>query len=138
LIIPQEGSQVLVASENGYGKRTAIEDFPVYGRGGQGVIGIQASDRNGQIVGAVQVTENEEMMLISNQGTLVRSKVSEVSILGRNTQGVRLIRLRNEELLTGLERVDEPEEIEFDELLDESSDAPAVDAPPADSTDNQE
>jgi DNA gyrase subunit A len=129
---------VLVASENGYGKRTAIEDFPVYGRGGQGVIGIQASDRNGQIVGAVQVTENEEMMLISNQGTLVRSKVSEVSILGRNTQGVRLIRLRNEELLTGLERVDEPEEIEFDELLDESSDAPAVDAPPADSTDNQE
>jgi len=138
LIIPQEGSQVLVASENGYGKRTAIEDFPVYGRGGQGVIGIQASDRNGQIVGAVQVTENEEMMLISNQGTLVRSKVSEVSILGRNTQGVRLIRLRNEELLTGLERVDEPEEIEFDELLDESSDAPAVDTPPADSTDNQE
>jgi DNA gyrase subunit A len=129
---------VLVASENGYGKRTAIEDFPVYGRGGQGVIGIQASDRNGQIVGAVQVTENEEMMLISNQGTLVRSKVSEVSILGRNTQGVRLIRLRNEELLTGLERVDEPEEIEFDELLDESSDAPGVDAPPADSTDNQE
>jgi DNA gyrase subunit A len=113
LIIPQAGSQVLVASENGYGKRTAIEDFPVYGRGGQGVIGIQTSERNGQIVGAVQVTENEEMMLISNQGTLVRSKVSEVSILGRNTQGVRLIRLRNEELLTGLERVDEPEENEF-------------------------
>ncbi len=127
MIIPQEGHQVLVASENGYGKRTAIEDFPVYGRGGQGVIGIQASDRNGSIVGAVQVSESDEMMLISNQGTLVRSKVSEVSILGRNTQGVRLIRLRNDELLTGLERVDEPEEVEGEELDVEPVDVVSTD-----------
>ncbi len=131
LIIPQENSQVLVASVNGYGKRTAIEDFPVYGRGGQGVIGIQASERNGDIVGAVQVKENEEMMLISNQGTLVRSKVTEVSVLGRNTQGVRLIRLRNDELLTGLERVDEPEDVDFDDEVeggDSGSEAPAIEA----------
>ena len=87
------------------------------------MIGIQASERNGDIVGAVQVNDNEEMMLISNQGTLVRSKVSEVSVLGRNTQGVRLIRLRNDEQLTGLERVDEPEEVEFEESEDGTVDS---------------
>ena len=79
-----------------------------YGRGGQGVIGMQTSERNGAVVGAVQVSENDEIMLISDKGTLVRTRVEEVSVQGRNTQGVRLIRLKEGEKLVGLEQVDEP------------------------------
>ena len=111
LIIPDANKQVLTVSENGYGKRTESSDFPVYGRGGQGVIGMQASERNGVVVGAVQVIETDEIMLISNKGTLVRTRVEEVSVQGRNTQGVRLIRLKEGEKLVGLERVDEPDEV---------------------------
>lgn len=110
LIIPGTDTQVLTVSENGYGKRTDIEDYPVYGRGGQGVIGMQTSDRNGAVVGAVQVSENDEIMLISDKGTLVRTRVEEVSVQGRNTQGVRLIKLKEGEKLVGLEQVDEPDE----------------------------
>ncbi len=113
LIIPEADKQILSVSENGYGKRTLTEDFPVYGRGGQGVIGMQTSDRNGLVVGAVQVCETDEIMLISDKGTLVRTRVDEVSVQGRNTQGVRLIRLKNDEKLVGLEQVDEPEVDEF-------------------------
>jgi DNA gyrase subunit A len=113
LIIPEEGKQILSVSENGYGKRTSSEDFPIYGRGGQGVIGMQTSDRNGAVVGAVQVSESDEIMLISDKGTLVRTRVVEVSVQGRNTQGVRLIRLKEGEKLVGLEQVDEPEEVEI-------------------------
>jgi len=108
LIIPDEDKQILTVSENGYGKRTKTEDFPVYGRGGQGVIGMQTSDRNGAVVGAVQVAAGDEIMLISDKGTLVRTRVDEVSVQGRNTQGVRLIRLKPGEILVGLEQVDEP------------------------------
>ena len=110
LIIPSEGRQILTVSENGYGKRTSVEDFPIYGRGGQGVIGMQPSDRNGAGVGAVQVEESDEIMLISDKGTLVRTRVDEISVQGRNTQGVRLIRLKEGEKLVGIEQVDEPEE----------------------------
>ncbi|MCH7815151.1 MAG: DNA gyrase subunit A [Proteobacteria bacterium] len=110
LIIPDADKQILTVSENGYGKRTNTSDFPIYGRGGQGVIGIQASERNGAIVGAVQVVESDEIMLISDKGTLVRTRVAEVSVQGRNTQGVRLIRLKPGEKLVGLVQVDEPEE----------------------------
>lgn len=110
LIIPDSEKQILTVSENGYGKRTETEDFPVYGRGGQGVIGMQTSERNGAVVGAVQVADHDEIMLISNKGTLVRTRVDEVSVQGRNTQGVRLIRLKEGEKLVGLERVDEPED----------------------------
>ena len=109
LIIPDPALQILTVSENGYGKRTLTEDFPVYGRGGQGVIAMQASDRNGAVVGAVQVGDSDEIMLISDKGTLVRTRVDEVSVQGRNTQGVRLIRLRDGETLVGLEQVDEPD-----------------------------
>lgn len=112
LIIPDSEKQILTVCENGYGKRTQVDDFPVYGRGGQGVIGIQASERNGPVVGAAQVCESDEIMLISDKGTLVRTRVSEVSIQGRNTQGVRLIRLKASEKLVGLEQVDEPDEVE--------------------------
>lgn len=121
LIIPEQEKQILLVSENGYGKRTEVEEFPVYGRGGQGVIGIQASQRNGAIVGAAQVTDGDEIMLISDKGTLVRTRVDEVSVQGRNTQGVRLIKLKEEERLVGLERVNEPEVIDPDSTDEEVS-----------------
>ena len=104
LIIVDEGS-VLTATENGYGKRTLVADYPSHGRGGQGVISIQGSERNGDVIGAVLVRDEDEIMLISNGGTLVRTRVNEVSTMGRNTQGVRLISLHSEEKLVGVERV---------------------------------
>ncbi len=128
LIIPEDGRQVLTVSENGYGKRTQGEEFPVYGRGGQGVIGMQTSERNGRLVGAVQVSDGDEIMLISNRGTLVRTRVDEVSVLSRNTQGVRLIKLKAEERLVGLERVQEPADqgahVDDDDVADVAAEAP--------------
>ncbi len=109
LIIATEGS-VLTATENGYGKRTRIDDYPVHGRGGQGVISIQTTERNGPVVGAVLVLDEDEIMLISDSGTLVRTRVDEVSIMGRNTQGVRLIALSEGESLVGVERIAEVSE----------------------------
>ena len=105
LVIALPGGAILTATENGYGKRTAIEEYRVTGRGGQGVISIHVNERNGQVVGAKEVNAEDEIMLISNKGTLVRMFVSEVSVIGRNTQGVRLINLSNEELLVGVERI---------------------------------
>ena len=105
LIVVAEGN-ILTASENGYGKLTPLDDFPSHGRGGQGVIALQTSDRNGAMVAALQVTAEQELMLISSTGTLVRTPVAEVSIVGRNTQGVRLIRLAEGERLTGVERIE--------------------------------
>ena len=104
-IVPDPGTMILTASAQGYGKRSEVEDFPLRGRGGQGVIAMQTTERNGDMVGAVQVGEGDEIMLISNQGTLVRTRVGEISVLGRNTQGVRLINLRDGEQLVGLERI---------------------------------
>ncbi|MDH5785285.1 MAG: DNA gyrase subunit A, partial [Chromatiales bacterium] len=92
------------------GKRTPMNDYPLKGRGGQGVIAIQTSERNGDVVGAVLVAENEEIMLITDGGTLVRTRVAEVSSMGRNTQGVRLINLTKDEKLIGLERIAESDE----------------------------
>jgi DNA gyrase subunit A len=109
LIIPTSDGYVLCASENGYGKRTPVADFPVKGRGAKGVIAMQTSSRNGALVGAVQVFPGDEVMLISNRGTLVRTSADEVSTQGRNTQGVRLINLRGDEKLVGVERVVESE-----------------------------
>jgi DNA gyrase subunit A len=100
------GGMVLTATENGYGKRTAIEDFPVQGRGGQGVIAIQTTARNGRTVGAVLVEDDDEIMLISSNGTLVRTSVGEISVQGRNTQGVRLIRVEEGQRLVGLARIE--------------------------------
>ena len=105
LAIPRE-AMLLIATENGYGKRTTLEDFPVQGRSGQGVIAIQTTERNGRVVGALQVSDEDEIMLISSGGTLVRTPTAEVSVMGRNTQGVRLIRLDEDERLVGLERVE--------------------------------
>jgi DNA gyrase subunit A len=110
LMIPEQNGFVLTVSENGYGKRTAVDDFPVKGRGIRGVIGMQTSERNGSLVGAVQVFSGDEIMLISDQGTMVRTRTDEISVLGRNTQGVRLIKLKEVENLVGLERIAEPDE----------------------------
>jgi DNA gyrase subunit A len=104
LLVLEEG-YVLTASENGYGKLTPLAEFPGHGRGGQGVIALQTTERNGRTVAALQVQSGHELMLISSTGTLVRTPVADISIVGRNTQGVRLIRLGEGERLTGVERV---------------------------------
>jgi len=136
MLIPESGAQILTASERGFGKRTALGKFPRRGRGGQGVIAMVTSERNGKLVGAIQVQDGEEIMLISDQGTLVRTRVDEVSSSGRNTQGVTLIKLAKDETLVGLERVQEPTAVEEDELVEgeegaevaESAEAPVADA----------
>jgi DNA gyrase subunit A len=111
-------SPVLTATANGYGKRTLADDYPVYGRGGQGVIAIQVNERNGPVVGAVPADDADEVMLISSGGTLVRTRVNEISVMGRNTQGVRLISLTDGETLVGIERV-----IEDRDETDDAEDA---------------
>ncbi len=104
IIVEDEEAQVLTVSERGYGKRTPVAEYPVHGRGGQGVITLQTSPRNGDVVGAELVREGDEIVLITDGGTLVRIPVDEISIQGRNTQGVRLIRLNEEERVVGLDR----------------------------------
>lgn len=104
LIISEEGT-VLTLTENGYGKRTQIEEYPIHKRGGQGVIAMQTSERNGGLVGAVLVDEDDELMIITDGGTLVRTRTNEISVLGRNTQGVRVIRPGKNEKVIGLDRI---------------------------------
>lgn len=117
LIVPKGDGAILTATENGYGKRTPLADYPAKSRATQGVVSIKVSERNGKVVGAVQVDENDEIMLISDAGTLVRTRVSEVSTVGRNTQGVRLIRTADDEHVVALQRIEEVEEVlpELDE-----------------------
>jgi DNA gyrase subunit A len=105
LITTHTGGTVLTATINGFGKRTPIEDYPIKGRGGKGVIAIKTSDRNGEVIGAVQVDEDDDIMLISNRGTLVRTPVNGISVVSRNTQGVNLIRLGEGEQLVSIEPV---------------------------------
>ncbi|HQX77348.1 MAG TPA: DNA gyrase subunit A [Steroidobacteraceae bacterium] len=127
LLVVREG-HVLTAAENGYGKLTPLEEFPIHGRGGQGVIALQTTERNGATVAALQVAAPQELMLISSNGTLVRTPVADVSVVGRNTQGVRLIRLDEGERLIGVERIEsldgESPADDSDEST-ESSDGPA-------------
>jgi DNA gyrase subunit A len=104
LIVLGDG-EVLTVSEHGYGKRTQADDFPRHGRAGQGVIALQTSDRNGSLIGARQVRGDDEVMLINSSGTLVRVPVSDIPVLGRNTQGVRIMRLEEGEKLVGLESI---------------------------------
>ena len=107
LLVVEPDGQVMLATENGFGKRTAMEDFPLRGRGGQGVIGIQTSERNGSLVRAIPVMDGDEFMLITNGATLIRSRTDEVRVMGRNTQGVTLIKLSKGELLAGMQRIEE-------------------------------
>jgi DNA gyrase subunit A len=113
MLVVGEGD-VLTVTENGFGKRTKVDDYPRQGRGGQGVIGIQTSDRNGPLISAIEVSSEDDIVLISDGGTLVRTNAGEISTLGRNTQGVTLIRLRKGEKLVGLQRI-QPEEVETGE-----------------------
>jgi len=132
MIIPREGCSVLLASENGFGKRVRVEDFTMKGRAGLGIIAIDCSERNGQLVGAVQVAPEDDVILISDRGTMVRTPVEQISELGRSAQGVTLLKVAGEEQLVSVAPVpDTGEDEDFvgdqDVALD-SSDAPADDA----------
>lgn len=105
LIVTQTGSTVLTATVNGFGKRTPVDDYPVKGRSGKGVIAIKTNERNGKVVGAVQVADEDDIVLISNRGTLVRTPVGGISVVSRNTQGVNLISMVKDEQLVGLDRI---------------------------------
>ncbi|MBL8251253.1 MAG: DNA gyrase subunit A, partial [Candidatus Competibacter sp.] len=105
LIVVGEGT-VLSVTENGFGKRTPVSEYARHGRGGQGVITIQTTERNGRVIGAVQVESDHELMLITDGGTLVRTRVEEISVVGRNAQGVKLISLQGEEKLVGVEKIE--------------------------------
>ncbi len=141
LIVPHGDGPILTVTENGYGKRTVLEDYPAKSRATQGVVSIKVSERNGLVIGAVQVDENDEIMIISNRGTLVRTPVDGVSTVGRNTQGVTLIRTAEDEKVVALQRI---EEIQVEETLEgeavegeEGADAPAAPTEQA-PTDEQE
>ncbi len=114
LIVAEQDSPILTATEKGYGKRTALNEYRAQARGGSGVISIKTSDRNGKVVGAIQVTDEDEMMLISNKGTLVRVRAIDVSIIGRNTQGVTLINIAKGEKLVSVAKIAETEEKDAD------------------------
>lgn len=117
-LIEEEVPCVLTVTENGYGKRTPITDYPAKSRATKGVVSIKVSERNGAVVGAMEVVNSNQIMLISNKGTLVRTRVNEVSVVGRNTQGVRLIRTGSDEKVVGMQRIDDIDEHEeFDDVL---------------------
>ena len=135
LIIPRGDGPILTVTANGYGKRTELAEYPTKSRGTLGVVSIKVSDRNGPVVGAIQVEESNEIMLITNGGILVRTRVQEVSLISRNTAGVRLIRTGEDEQVVGLQRIEEPAEDdelidgegELEALTDEAADAQAED-----------
>jgi DNA gyrase subunit A len=141
LIVPKGDGAILTVTENGYGKRTELSEYPAKSRGTKGVVSIKVSERNGEVVGAVQVGTFDEIMLISNKGTLVRTPAEGVSIIGRNTQGVTIIRTAEDEKVVGLQRI---EEIQTEELLDEEGNVIPVsevidaEATDAESTDDVE
>ena len=118
LVVIEGDGDILTASEHGFGKRTPVEDYPRKGRGTQGVIALQTTERNGKLVGAIQLSEHHEVLLISDGGTLVRTRASEIAQVGRNTQGVTLIRLGEGESLQAIERVDASLEDETDTAVD--------------------
>src|SRR5699024_8685429 len=109
LIVVRDGD-ILTATEQGYGKRTPIDAYPLRGRGGQGVLALKQSDKTGAVIGATQVADDDEIMLISDGGTLVRTAVDEVSVMSRNTQGVRLIRIEDDQRLVGVDRIEADED----------------------------
>ncbi|MCP4986530.1 MAG: DNA topoisomerase (ATP-hydrolyzing) subunit A [Colwellia sp.] len=118
LIVPKNDGPVLTITENGFGKRTDLVEYPAKSRATKGVVSIKVSERNGKVVGAVQVEELDEIMLITDSGTLVRTRVNEVSVIGRNTQGVRMIRTTDDEHVVALQRIDEIEEPEVTEVTE--------------------
>ncbi len=131
LIVLRDGP-ILTASENGYGKLTLAEEFPIHGRGGQGVIALQLTERNGRMMGALQVRMTDDLMLITRGGTLIRTGVDQISLLSRNTQGVRLIRVEEGDVLVCLAAVEHVPEVESDAVAEDGDAAAAPDAPAAD------
>ncbi|MYM61491.1 DNA gyrase subunit A [Vibrio sp. OCN044] len=125
LIVPSNQGDILTVTQNGFGKRTELTEYPTKGRATQGVVSIKVSERNGSVVGAVQVEEGDEMMMITDAGTLVRTRVAEVSQVGRNTQGVTLIRTADDENVVGLQRIDEIEESELPQGEDDEANVSA-------------
>lgn len=143
LVVAQTTGTILTATENGYGKRTDIDEYRVSGRGGQGVISIQVTERNGKVVRSVQVTDNDEAMLITDKGTLVRFRISDLSVIGRNTQGVRLINVSTGELVVGMQKIedlgeDESDEFDSDLSSEDFADNSSDDAPETDENNNEE
>lgn len=129
LIVPNNDGPILTITENGFGKRTDLEEYPAKSRATKGVVSIKVSERNGKVVGAVQVEEQDEIMLITDNGTLVRTRVNEVSVIGRNTQGVRIIRTSESELVVALQRIDEIQsDDDIDETIVDDSSTPQVDS----------
>ncbi|WJG20374.1 DNA topoisomerase (ATP-hydrolyzing) subunit A [Vibrio furnissii] len=134
LIVPKTDGDILTVTENGYGKRTVLAEYPAKSRATQGVVSIKVSERNGRVVGAVQADEGDEFMMITNAGTLVRTRVAEVSQVGRNTQGVTLIRTSEDEQVVGLQRIEEIEEseiLEGEEGSEMTENVDAAEAPEA-------
>lgn len=123
--VASENTLILTATEHGYGKCTPVEDYSTINRGGQGVISIKTSERNGNVVDSVAVTPDQELVMITNKGTLVRTRISEVSVVGRNTQGVKLINVGKGELVVGIAVVDVEEEVDFDESEDFETQLPS-------------
>ncbi|MFB6349533.1 DNA gyrase subunit A [Moraxella sp. ZJ142] len=136
LVVVPKGGEILCACENGFGKRTPIDDYPTKGRGGKGIIAIKTSERNGQLVKAVAVTGEEDVILISDKGTLVRTPVAQIATAGRNAQGVKLIRIADEEVLVGMACVEHEEDSDTDDdngdvtaaVADSTADTGAADA----------
>lgn len=122
LIVPKGEGDILTVTENGYGKRTGLAEYPAKSRATKGVVSIKVSERNGAVVGAIQVNENDELMLISNKGTLVRTPATGVSSIGRNTQGVTIIKTGSEEKVVGLQRIDEIQEVVAELDAEDASD----------------
>ena len=145
MVVAQAGGDILTVTANGYGKRTPLADYPLRGRGGMGVISIQTTARNGQVVGAVQVAADAEVMLVTNAGTAIRTKVASISLLGRNTQGVTLMGVGEGEQLAGLAVVAPEETSEGDDEsavldgadADAPSDGPDAGAAPDDTADDE-
>jgi DNA gyrase subunit A len=123
LVVAAAEGTILTATEFGYGKRTAVDEYRVTGRGGQGVISIQVNERNGRVVRALQVNDADEAMLITNRGTLVRVRMSEISVIGRNTQGVRIMNLAEGEQVVGMQRIEELQADDEQDMLDANVDA---------------
>lgn len=128
LVVAKTEGTILTATENGYGKRTEVDEYRITGRGGQGVISIQVSERNGKVVRALQVAESDQAMLITDKGTLVRFRVSELSIIGRNTQGVRLINVSTGESVVGMQRIEDLGDDSDEGELEEGSDIIQIEA----------
>jgi DNA gyrase subunit A len=121
--VVEKATALLTVTENGYGKRTLEEEYRVQGRGGKGIIDIKTTDRNGRVIGAVQVRDEDEVMLVTTSGVLIRMKVKDISVIGRNTQGVRLITLDDADekvaAISHVPEVKDDEEVPPDEVADE-------------------